>query len=327
MLNGRVSGGLARIALFVVLFMVLSILLAGVLAGAGISLEGRERLLATSIALLAAVVVGAALLHWLDDRSPAALGFPLNAAGAKELGLGTGIGVAGLAIAAVVLLALGKLAYGPDGGAAGTWVTIVAGDFALFLVAAASEEAMFRGYPFQVMAQRFGPAVATVVTSIAFAFAHGQNPNVTVFGLVNIFLAGVLLAIAYLKTLSLWFATGVHVGWNWAMASLFDLPVSGIPWFDTPLYEPVVGTPAWLTGGAFGPEAGLVGTIGFGLALLAVLRLRSVRIAESTSALRPLALANATPNGWNTADGGNITPATYDDRVESSTGEGGRTDG
>lgn len=325
MLNGRVSGGLVRIGLFVVLFTVLSILLAGVLASAGISLEGRQRLLATVIALLAAVVVGAALLHWLDDRPAGALGFPLYAAVGRELGLGTVIGVAGLTIAAVVMLALGKLGYGPDDGSAGTWVAVVAGDFALFLIAAASEEAMFRGYPFQVLAQRFGPAVATVVTSIAFAFAHGQNPNVTAFGLVNIFLAGVLLAVAYLKTLSLWFATGVHVGWNWAMASLFDLPVSGIPWFDTPLYEPVVGSPDWLTGGAFGPEAGLVGTIGFGVALLAVLRLRSVRVAESTIALRPLALSDATRA--DAVDAGGRTAMSDDGTVERSRGEGGRTDG
>lgn len=326
MLNGRLSGTLVRIALFVVAFTMLSLLLAGLFTAAGITLEGRWRLLATALALFAAVAVGAAMLHWLDDRPPGALGFPLHAAGARELGLGTGIGVAGLAVAAVLLLAIGKLGYGADDGTVGTWVTIVAADFGLFLLAAASEEAMFRGYPFQVLAQRFGPAVATVVTSIAFAFAHGQNPNVTMFGLINIFLAGVLLAIAYLKTLSLWFATGVHVGWNWAMASLFDLPVSGIPWFDTPLYEPVVGTPDWLTGGAFGPEAGLVGTIGFGVALLAVLKLRSVRIAESTLALRPIALDTMTrPDADIVASGANDMER--DRGRESGMGEGGRTDG
>jgi len=323
-LNGRVSGALARIALFVLLFAVLTVLLASVLATAGISLDGRTRLLATGISLVVAVAVGAALLHWLDDRPAGALGFPLHRGAARELGLGTGIGVVGLAVAALVLLALGKLAYGPDGGTAGTWITIVAGDFALFLIAAAAEEAMFRGYPFQVMAQRFGPAFATMVTSVGFAFAHGQNPNVTVLGLFNIFLAGVLLAIAYLKTLSLWFATGVHVGWNWAMASLFDLPVSGIPWFDTPLYEPVVGTPAWLTGAAFGPEAGLVGTIGFGIALLAVLKLRSVRIVDATIALRPLALPDATSPAQDYGADTRVAGAS-DDRIESSTGEGGRT--
>jgi uncharacterized protein len=40
-------------------------------------------------------------------------------------------------------------------------------------------------------------------------------------GLANIFLAGVMLAVAYLRTRSLWFATGVHLGWNWTMATLW----------------------------------------------------------------------------------------------------------
>src|SRR5690606_27624328 len=149
MLNGRVSGGLVRIGLFVVLFTVLSILLAGVLASAGISLEGRQRLLATVIALLAAVVVGAALLHWLDDRPAGALGCLRQATVGGMLGLGTVIGVAGLTTAAVVRLALGKLGDGPVDGSVGTWVAVVAGDFAIFLIAAASEAAMFRGYPLQ----------------------------------------------------------------------------------------------------------------------------------------------------------------------------------
>src|SRR5690606_30789684 len=141
----------------------------------------------------------------------------------------------------------------------------------------------------------------------------------------NIFLAGVLLAVAYLKTLSLWFATGVLVGWNWAMASLFGLPLSRIPWFDAPLHDPVVGSPYWPTVRAFVPAPGLVGTIGFGVALLAVVRLRSVRVAESTIALRPLALSDAMrPDG---VDAGGRTAMSDDGTVERSRGEGGRTDG
>jgi uncharacterized protein len=83
--------------------------------------------------------------------------------------------------------------------------------------------------------------------------------------------------VAYLRTLSLWFATAVHLGWNWAMATLFDLPVSGITAFDTPLYEPVVGGPAWWSGGLFGPEGGVVGTIG----------LRVVALLAAVGAARP----------------------------------------
>src|SRR5690606_38171554 len=118
----------------------------------------------------------------------------------------------------------------------------------------------------------------------------GANPSVGVFALVNIFLAGILLGIAYLRTLSLWFATALHMGWNWTMASLFDLPVSGLTTFDTPLYQPAVDGAAWWSGVLFGPEGGLVGTIGFGVALLLVLRWNAVRPTPAMIAARPLAL-------------------------------------
>jgi hypothetical protein len=129
---------------------------------------------------------------------------------------------------------------------------------------------------------------ATVIASAAFAAGHAGNPNVDAFGLVNIFLAGVLLSAAYLRTRSLWFATAVHLGWNWCMASLFDLPVSGLTMFDTPGYEAHIGGARWVSGGAFGPEGGVVGTAAFALALLAVLRLRSVRPTPRMLATRPL---------------------------------------
>ena len=290
MKDSRWGGALLRIGLFLVLAVLFSLGAAGLLAVLGVTFEGRGRLLASSVSLVATVVVGIVLLRRLDDRRAGALGFALTPAAVRESLLGLGIGVGGLTLAAALLLALGKLAFGPDDGTAGAWAIIVIGDFALLGIAAASEEALFRGYAFQVVAQRFGAVAATVVGSIAFAFAHGANPSVGAIALINIFLAGVLLSVAYLKTCSLWFATALHLGWNWAMASLFDLPVSGITYFDTPLYEPVVGAPTWLTGGMFGPEGGMVGTIGFAAALAAVLGWKAVRIDDRMRALRPLTL-------------------------------------
>lgn len=288
--DGRWSGALLRIGAFFVLGFVLVLLGAWLMAAAGLHFEGRGRMLATAVSLVVAVALGGVLLNRLDGRPMGALGFALNRAALRESGLGLALGVGGLAVAVVLMLASGKLGFGADDGTLIDWGRVVGIDLALLAIAAASEEALFRGYPFQVIAQRFGPVAATVVGSVAFAWAHDANPSVSMFALVNIFLAGVLLSIAYLRTCSLWFATGVHLGWNWAMASLFDLPVSGITFFDTPLYEPVVGGPQWLTGSEFGPEGGLVGTIGFAVVLLAVLKLRAVRVADETRALRPLVL-------------------------------------
>jgi uncharacterized protein len=111
--------------------------------------------------------------------------------------------------------------------------------------------------------------VANVLEAL---IAHGANPEVTWVGLANIFLAGVLLAMAYLRTRSLWFASALHLGWNWSMAALFALPVSGLDLFLPPGYRAQVGGPDWWSGGAFGPEGGLVATIALASALAVVLR-------------------------------------------------------
>lgn len=290
MSTGRWRAALLRIGAFLVLGLALSILGAAALAGLGLRLEGRGRLLGTAVSLIVCVAVGVLLLRQLDGRPAGALGFALTRAAWRESLLGLAIGTGALGVAVLALLVTGKLGYGADAGSLGFWAATISGDFAVLAIAAASEEALFRGYPFQVLAERFGAVTATAIGSVLFALAHGANPSVGLFAMLNIFLAGVLLSVAYLKTCSLWFATGVHLGWNWAMASLFDLPVSGIAFFDTPLYEPVVGSPQWFTGGIFGPEGGMVGTLGFAAALVAVLKLRSVRIAEETRARRPLIL-------------------------------------
>src|SRR5438093_684869 len=99
----------------------------------------------------------------------------------------------------------------------------------IFLFAAATEEMLFRGYPLQTLARANLAWLGVLLTSVPFAAVHLANPNVVPgFTFVNTALAGVWLAIAYLHTRSLWFPLGVHWSWNWALGSLFGLPVSGI---------------------------------------------------------------------------------------------------
>jgi uncharacterized protein len=278
-----------RLLLFVILFVAFAIALAlavgPVLGEAGL-LAGV--LLETTVTLTAALIAGALLIRWCDGRDAAALGFNFTRRTPLELGAGFAVGGGALVVAVLVLLAGGMLRYGTAAGGTGDVALVLARDLGVLSIAAAAEEAIFRGYPFQVLVQWLGAATATVLASAAFALAHARNPNVDTIALVNIFLAGVLLSVAYLRTRSLWFATAVHVGWNWMMASVFDLPVSGLDLFDTPAYDAVVSGPEWWTGGAFGPEGGLVGTIAFLAAFAAVLRWRVVRPAPANLAARPL---------------------------------------
>ena len=237
---------------------------------ADVPLSGKTQLLFTGVTLTAAVLAGVILLRWLDHRPASELGFALNKTAPVHFAIGLGIGVGALLLVVGLMVLAGWLSFVPDDGTTAAWGVTLLSDLGLMGVAAAAEEAMFRGYPFQVLARAAGAPVAVIVSSAAFAWAHNSNPNVDVIGLLNILLAGVLLAVAYLLTRSLWFATAIHLGWNWSMASLVDLPVSGLELFDTPLYEPVLRGPAWATGGAFGPEGGLTGTIAFGAAIAAV---------------------------------------------------------
>jgi hypothetical protein len=278
---------IGRLLLFLALFT--GILLVGSLVvRPGDGLTSGDLTAQAVLVLCAAVIVGTVLLRRFDRRPAGALGFGLTPAAPGEFARGLLIGLIAIGVPTALLAALGMIRFAGDTGTGTGWLVTVAGDFAVLAVAAAAEEALFRGYPLQVLARAFGPAPAVVATSVAFAIAHGANPNADAVALVNIFFAGVMLAIAYLRTRSLWFATAVHLGWNWGMASLLDLPVSGLEMMDTPLYEPVVTGAAWLSGGRFGPEGGLAGTVGFAIALVAILAMRTVREREETRALRPL---------------------------------------
>lgn len=222
------------------------------------------------VLLVAALAAGWILIARLDGRPIGALGFALTPAVPREIGAGFAIG-GGLLLGVVMLLALTRSVgwYG-DEGTPGAFVAMFAGSLLFFAVAAAWEEALFRGYPFQVLVEGIGAWPAILLSGAIFALAHAQNPQVTALALGNIFLASVLLSIAYLRTRSLWFATALHAGWNWTMAFLLDLPVSGLTAFDTPGYNGVSRGPDWWSGGEFGPEAGIAATavLAFGIGLL-----------------------------------------------------------
>lgn len=258
--SGRIRWGW-RIALFTLLFLGLLLTLNQVAAwldAPWMSGEWDPRTWGWLTAVVSALAASWWMAEGVEDVPMAALGLPLDGGTAGELLRGTAVGVVLMGVAVAVLALAGWMSWGLEGSFAGFPGAFV--EFAaFFLVAAFGEEVLLRGYPFQVMVEGAGPVAAIVVTSVVFSGLHGLNPEVGTMALVNLGLAGVLLAVAYWKTYSLWFATGLHFGWNWTMSFAADLPVSGLP-MDTPGIEASVSGPRLWTGGAFGPEAGLVVT-------------------------------------------------------------------
>jgi membrane protease YdiL (CAAX protease family) len=231
-------------------------------------------LIVQSVLLLAAAVLaGRAMLRWVDHRPGDRLGFPLDRRTPLELLIGLAVGAGIVTLIVGVLALAGAYRYVAEAGSLLGWMSVAGISLAAFAIPAAAEEALFRGYMLRTLVEGAGPTAAVVVTSVLFTLVHGANPNVTLFGLLNIMIAGVLLALAVLRTGTLWLATALHLGWNWVMAGPLDLPVSGIGGYDVPGYD-VAGTgPAWLTGGDFGPEGGLAGTAAALLGIALVVRL------------------------------------------------------
>jgi uncharacterized protein len=211
--------------------------------------------------LVAGLGAGGALLRWVDRRPLRELGFALERRAPRDLAMGLVIGAAALVL---VVLALGLAGVFRFSGASGTvaaWLAFVVTVLLWLALPAVAEEVIFRGYPFRALVEGIGPVGATLIMSALFAAVHGAAPNVDAFSLANIFAAGVMLSLAVLWTGSLWFASTLHLGWNWATVGLLDLPVSGWELFDAPLYDGAATGPRWLTGGEFGPEGGLAGTL------------------------------------------------------------------
>jgi CAAX protease family protein len=91
---------------------------------------------------------------------------------------------------------------------------------------------------------------------------------VTAAAIGNIALAGIFLSLAFYSPGGMWTAFGAHLGWNATLAAL-AAPVSGLP-FDIPAIDYRTGHPVWLTGGAFGPEGGLLATVTLTLTVVLV---------------------------------------------------------
>ena len=125
-----------------------------------------------------------------------------------------------------------------------------------------------RGYQLQNLEEGSNTFWAVVITSIAFGAAHLLNPNASWISMVGISLAGFYLAFGYLRTRQLWLPIGMHFGWNFFLGPVFGFPVSGLDFFH--LIRVEVTGPDLATGGAFGPEAGLVVLPGLALGALLV---------------------------------------------------------
>ncbi len=216
---------------------------------------------------------------------------------AAAVQLSAGFGLALLLVGTIVAveLAAGWLRW--RDAEAGVAVAVLGLGLGRALAVAVLEETLFRGLLLAYLQRPLRPLGALVVSSGAFALVHAWNANVSPLAIAGLAAAGALFGLAYLvgrgpgpsfaaeeaaaRGLSalayvvargLPLPIGLHAGWNFFEGSVFGLPVSGS--HRDSLLIAVVDGPEAATGGAFGPEGGLVG---FGAMLVTAIVLWSVR--------------------------------------------------
>ena len=221
--------------------------------------------------LAAAIIASAVSARLLERRSFASIGFKLHRGWVRDFLLGSAMGAAALAIAVGIAAAAGAITFGVQTRSV---VALSQGfliTFFFFLIAAATEELIFRGFPFQALVHNLGGVAAIAITSVVFGLAHLANPSSSAFSTINTILAGVWLGMAYLITRSLWLATALHFSWNFAMVFIFGLPVSGLTTLDELAWlRGSIGAPAWISGGSYGPEGGAAATAALILSTLVI---------------------------------------------------------
>jgi len=111
---------------------------------------------------------------------------------------------------------------------------------------------------------KINPTKATILAILAsssvFGLAHAANPNATIFAVLNIIFAGIMLAIPFVITGRLSYSVGLHFSWNFFQGGIFGFRVSGIPIRNSMVDIQQNGNPIW-TGGNFGPEGGIIGLL------------------------------------------------------------------
>jgi membrane protease YdiL (CAAX protease family) len=176
-----------------------------------------------------------------------------------------------------------------------------------FILVGFAEEYTFRGYvQFTLMRGVWGLAerisatstravafwIAATILSLGFACAHLGNGGENLFGLAQVFLAGIVFSYALWRTGSLWWGIGFHATWDWAQSFLFGVADSGNVSVGRLFITHPQGKPL-LSGGADGPEGSIFATIAL-LVTLAIIHFAARGLQPTIE--QQTALADAIPS-------------------------------
>lgn len=267
--NGRPRAGWRLLLQFVLflLFVLIMMLAKGFLISSSLKIYEA---FAMGIAGVASVWSAAIIL---DKRPLSEYGLGWNSVWKQELALGLGLGTLAMTVIFLIQWSAGWLTitgFGWERAASPPYYLWILSYLLAMIIIGFYEELIFRGYQILNMVEGFqsqtislktASLLAILISSIIFGLLHAGNPNATLISTLNIVFAGVILAIPFLVTGRLAVSVGIHISWNFIQGGLYGFSVSGTSFRGSIIQIRQTGE-SYLTGGNFGPEAGLIGIIG-----------------------------------------------------------------
>lgn len=226
---------------------------------------GRSMLgtLAACIPLACAIGITAIFVIFIDKTSLVKMGLNYDGMSLTRVSIGAAIALGCVTVVFLFGVLLGFIHVRPSKVSEDcvSCMPLFLGGLADFFTAALFEEVIFRGYVFYLLDKAFGVGIAIFASAIIFSTAHLiKHSNVPVMYILNAFLFGLLVAYCRHSTGTLWLPIGLHFGWNVVSGPIFGLPYSGKDYDRGVVISEVTG-PAWLTGGRYSLDAGILGTI------------------------------------------------------------------
>jgi hypothetical protein len=248
---------------------------------------------------------------YLDLRIIQDYGFHFTSGWYHDFGFGLALGALLMVVIFAVELSAGWIhitGYFSYSQADYSFAAGILGVLILYLFVGINEELWIRGYLLHNLAEalksRFlsnkaALLAAYLISSVIFGFLHTFNPNATPLTSISIAAAGLFLGLGFILTGDLAIPIGIHITWNLFEGNVFGFPVSGVSPSTTFIQINQSGPVAW-TGGAFGPEAGLVGLAAIVLGCLLILvwiRVsgRKIRLQDQLAQYQPLTGAGLDP--------------------------------
>ena len=199
------------------------------------------------------VLIPALVMTKIEKRPFGEYGLPVETAFGKKFWQGIPFGFAMMTLLIISISLFHGYSYGGISATGSEAIKFAVLYGIGFLFVGFFEEFGFRGYVQSTLGSGIGFWPSALVLSFLFGFVHLGNPGEAKIGAFMAGSFGLLALFSLRRTGSLWFAVGMHAGFDWTETYFYGVPDSGLL-AEGHLLNSSFRGPDWLTGGTVGPE-------------------------------------------------------------------------